>query len=105
MKIDSDLEPKGWEERIAEYVSRTVSITPEEATVFCAAFREVKIRKRQFIVQPNFVARHRNYVLQGAFGLMWWTIKVGIIQLHLQLMIGGLQITIVISYSSLPPCL
>ena len=27
----------------------------------------MKVKKRQFIVQPNFVANHRNYVVQGAF--------------------------------------
>ena len=31
------------------------------------AFKEVKIKKRQFIVQPNFIAKHRNYILNGAF--------------------------------------
>ena len=67
MKIENDFTPIGWEERIIEYLSRTVNVTNEEAATFCAAFREVKIKKRQFIVQPNFVARHRNYVLQGAF--------------------------------------
>jgi len=53
--------------KILEYISRTVSLTDEEAAIFSAAFKEVKIRKRQFIVQPNFVVKNRNYVLKGAF--------------------------------------
>ncbi len=53
--------------KIVEYINRYVSLTDEEAEQFSAAFREVKIRKRQFIVQPNFTAKHRHFVLQGAF--------------------------------------
>jgi len=53
--------------KIVEYISRYVSLTDEEAEQFSAAFREVKIRKRQFIVQPNFTAKHRHFVLKGAF--------------------------------------
>lgn len=53
--------------KIIEYINRSVSLTDEEAETFSAAFREVKIKKRQFIVQPNFIAKARNYVLKGAF--------------------------------------
>jgi len=52
---------------IVDYVKRSVNLTDEEATQFSNAFREVKIKKRQFIVQPNFVVKHRNYVVEGAF--------------------------------------
>ncbi|MFC4232426.1 Crp/Fnr family transcriptional regulator [Parasediminibacterium paludis] len=52
---------------IVDYIKRSVNITDEEATQFSEAFREVKIKKRQFIVQPNFVVKHRNYVVEGAF--------------------------------------
>ena len=53
--------------RIIEYIKKSVSLTDEEAEIFAASFREIKIKKRQFIVQPNFIAKHRNYVLNGAF--------------------------------------
>ena len=53
--------------KIVEYISRYVSLTDEEAEQFSDAFREVKIRKRQFIVQPNFTVKHRHFVLKGAF--------------------------------------
>lgn len=52
---------------IIEYVQRIVKLTEEEAEQFASSFREMKIKKRQFIVQPDFTARHRNYVLEGAF--------------------------------------
>jgi CRP-like cAMP-binding protein len=54
-------------DKIVEYISRYVRLTDEEAQQFGASFKEVKVKKRQFIVQPNFVARYRNYVLNGAF--------------------------------------
>ena len=53
--------------KIIEYINRYVKLTDEEAKIFSASFKEVKIKKRQFIVQPNFVAKHRHYVLKGAF--------------------------------------
>lgn len=55
------------ENRIIEYISRTVKLTDDEDATFSAAFREKKIKKRQFIVQPDFIVKSRNYVLEGAF--------------------------------------
>ncbi|NNV54928.1 Crp/Fnr family transcriptional regulator [Limnovirga soli] len=53
--------------KIVEYINRTVSLTEQESDIFGASFREVKIKKRQFIVQPNFVVKNRNFVIKGAF--------------------------------------
>lgn len=53
--------------KIIEYISKSVSLNDQEAEVFGNAFNEVKIKKRQFIVQPNFIVKHRNFVLNGAF--------------------------------------
>lgn len=55
------------EEKIIEYINRSVSLTDQEASTFAAAFKEVKIKKRQFIVQPNFIVKNRNFVLTGTF--------------------------------------
>lgn len=55
------------ENKIAEYIKKTVSVSEEESALFSEAFKEVKIKKRQFIVQPNFVVKNRNYVVKGAF--------------------------------------
>ena len=54
-------------DKIAGYIKKTIDITPEEAAIFSLSFNEVKIQKRQFIVQPNFPVRYRNYVAAGAF--------------------------------------
>lgn len=53
--------------KIVAYINRFISLTDEEAEQVSSAFKEVKVKKRQFIVQPNFVAKHRSYVLKGAF--------------------------------------
>ncbi|HMS67693.1 MAG TPA: cyclic nucleotide-binding domain-containing protein [Saprospiraceae bacterium] len=53
--------------KILEYIAKFVKLDEEEALLFCNSFKEVKVKKRQFIVQPNFTAKHRNYVLKGAF--------------------------------------
>ena len=55
------------ENKIAEYIQRTVDLTAEEAEKFSLAFQQVKIKKRQFIVQPNFIVKSRFFVLKGAF--------------------------------------
>lgn len=51
---------------IGSYASKFVDLTTEEQTTFAAAFKEIKVKKRQFLVQPNFVAKHRYFVLKGA---------------------------------------
>ena len=52
--------------KITDYINKYVTLTEKEAEQFSDAFKEVKIKKRQFIVQPNFTAKHRHYVLKGA---------------------------------------
>jgi CRP-like cAMP-binding protein len=42
-------------------------VSDYEAIQFSSAFKEVWVKKRQFVVQPNFTVRHRNYVVKGAF--------------------------------------
>ncbi len=53
--------------KITSYIEKFVKLTEEEKMLFSSCFKEVKIKKRQFIVQPNFTAKHRYYVLNGAF--------------------------------------
>ncbi len=54
-------------EIIHAYIQKIVDLNEEEANIFSSSFKEVKVKKRQFIVQPNFVAQHRSYVIQGSF--------------------------------------
>ncbi|HOY12397.1 MAG TPA: Crp/Fnr family transcriptional regulator [Saprospiraceae bacterium] len=53
--------------KILDYIAKFVKLDEEEAHLFCNCFKEVKVKKRQLIVQPNFIAKHRNYILKGAF--------------------------------------
>ena len=53
--------------KITSNIDKFVKLTEEEKELFSSCFKEVKIKKRQFIVQPNFTAKHRNYVFKGAF--------------------------------------
>ena len=54
-------------DQLINYVQNFVTLTPEEAEQFVSYFQEVKVRKRQFIVQPNFTNKHRAFVIKGAF--------------------------------------
>lgn len=53
--------------KITAFIENFVKLTELEKEIFSSCFKEVKIKKRQLIIQPNFVAKHRNYVLKGAF--------------------------------------
>lgn len=48
-------------------INQKVSLLPDELDSLLSEFKLKKIKKRQFIVQPEFIAKHRNYVIQGAF--------------------------------------
>jgi CRP-like cAMP-binding protein len=52
---------------IVQYVSRHIQLTEEETARFVGMLRYVRVKKKQFIVQPDFVCRYRSYVVEGAF--------------------------------------
>ncbi|MEZ4817523.1 MAG: Crp/Fnr family transcriptional regulator [Flavobacteriaceae bacterium] len=54
-------------DQLLNYVQNFVSLTNDEAKEFSSSFKEVKVKKRQFIVQPNFTDKHRSFVVKGAF--------------------------------------
>ncbi|MNK66072.1 hypothetical protein D3C87_853860 [compost metagenome] len=51
---------------LIKHLQDRIEISEEEASQFVSNFKIKKIKKRQFIVQPDFVAQHRNYVVEGA---------------------------------------
>ncbi|QEH41467.1 Crp/Fnr family transcriptional regulator [Chitinophaga sp. XS-30] len=53
--------------QLINYVQNFVSLSDDEAQHFVSGFEEVRVKKRQFIVQPNFINKHRSFVLKGAF--------------------------------------
>lgn len=54
-------------EKLFANIRRFVQIEQEDALKIAAIARVVQIRKRQFIDQPGYVCRFRNYVVKGAF--------------------------------------
>ena len=52
---------------ILENISKYVSLSEEETDRLISIIRVTKVKKRQFIDQPNYVCRYRNYVIKGAF--------------------------------------
>jgi len=51
---------------IIDYVNELVDLTEDEAEMFSSAFQQVKFKKRQFLVQPNFINKHKYFILKGA---------------------------------------
>jgi CRP-like cAMP-binding protein len=51
---------------IIQNVSRFISLTEEEQQLFTSLLRIQKVRKRQFIVQPEYVCQYRTYIAIGA---------------------------------------
>lgn len=54
------------EEEIVRYINKFVPLTEEESAIFKSAFKKLQIKKRQFIIQPDFPVPYRYYVLSGA---------------------------------------
>ena len=52
---------------LINYVQKFITLTADEAIQFREGFREVKIKKKQFIVQPDFTNKYRSFVVKGAF--------------------------------------
>jgi CRP-like cAMP-binding protein len=44
-----------------------LDLSDKETAFFVSHFVKKKVKKRQFIVQPDYIAKHRNYVVNGAF--------------------------------------
>ncbi len=56
-----------YHQQLIDYIRNFVSLSTDEATEFASYFKEVRVKKRQFIVQPNFTNKHRSFVVEGAF--------------------------------------
>lgn len=52
-----------WMERLAE----EINFTEQELLDFTNSFEEEFVKKRQFIIQPNFPVSYRYYIKKGAF--------------------------------------
>jgi CRP-like cAMP-binding protein len=50
-----------------ENVTKKIPLSAEELEILAGEFKIRRVKKKQFIIQPEFVATHRTYVLEGAF--------------------------------------
>ena len=48
-------------------IGRYVQLTASEEERLTAIIKMVRVKKRQFIIQPGFVCQHRFYIVKGAF--------------------------------------
>lgn len=51
---------------VINYVSRYISLTPEEQEFFVSLLRVNSVKRKQYIVQPDFTCKYRSYVIAGA---------------------------------------
>jgi CRP-like cAMP-binding protein len=51
---------------VINYVERHIAITDEEKEYFCSLLRIIRVKKKQLIVQPDFVCKYKSYVVKGA---------------------------------------
>lgn len=51
---------------LIHHIQNRIQLSEEELDQFVSEFKITKIKKRQFIIQPDFVAKYRSYVVKGA---------------------------------------
>ena len=68
-RIDLRLEPNSSLHYLPliHYVKQLEVLTETECEEFASYFTEKRVKKRQFIVQPDFPTKHRYFVVKGAF--------------------------------------
>ncbi len=54
-------------EKLSVFLQKFELLSNEEIAAFIEAFEEVRVKKRQYIVQPGFTTKHKHYVVKGAF--------------------------------------
>jgi CRP-like cAMP-binding protein len=53
-------------QQLKDHLLLKVPLTEEEVEEMLSCFNEKKIKRKQYIIQPEFVAKYRNYVVQGS---------------------------------------
>jgi CRP-like cAMP-binding protein len=54
-------------QQLKDHLLLKVPLTEEEASGILSCFKEKKIKRKQYIIQPEYIAKSRNYVVQGSF--------------------------------------
>lgn len=55
-----------YREKLSHYANKLIPLSVDETHQFANAFQQVFVKKRQFLVQPGFTAKHRHFVVNGA---------------------------------------
>lgn len=58
---------KSEHELLSKHILSRVNLSQEELDFMLEHFTLTRVKKRQFIVQPNFPSKFQNFVVQGAF--------------------------------------
>lgn len=53
-------------EFLKKHILKRVSMTQQEVTQLASAFTLKRVKKKQFLIQPDFITKHRTFVLKGA---------------------------------------
>ncbi len=53
-------------QQVVKYVQRHIQLTQQEEDFLVSLLKVTRVKKKQFIVQPEFTCRYRSYVAQGA---------------------------------------
>lgn len=53
-------------EAVSIYITRYIQMTDEEAQYLMSLLRVTRVRRKQCIVQPEFICKYRSYVFSGA---------------------------------------
>jgi hypothetical protein len=53
-------------QKLKEHLLLKIPLTDGESEELLSCFKEKKIKRKQYIIQPEFVAKSRNYVVQGS---------------------------------------
>ncbi|MEM9983291.1 MAG: Crp/Fnr family transcriptional regulator [Bacteroidota bacterium] len=51
---------------VVNYIERYIKLSDEEKSFLVSLLRVTKVKKKQLIVQPEFVCKYRSYVVKGA---------------------------------------
>ena len=52
--------------QLSSFINSMVQLSNEETAEFLSYFKDIAVKKRQIIVQPNFIAKNRHFVISGA---------------------------------------
>jgi len=55
------------QDHLKAHILKRVNLATEELEDFAGSFKLINVKKRQFIVQPEFVSKYRYYVVNGSF--------------------------------------